>query len=88
MARQASELLDFVQTPRFAFTANFYQNNQENGKRTGEDVQSSAYCGRRIKFRRFICETGDIVSAMLVLFGVCLNVYAKNWKRNNPKRSE
>ena len=55
---------------------------------TGEHVQSSAYCGRRIKFRRFICETGDIVSAMLVLFGVCLNVYAKNWKRNNPKRSE
>ena len=24
----------------------------------------------------------------LFVYDVCLNVYAENWKRNNPKRSE
>ena len=88
VAQQASELLDFVQRRRFFFHGKYYQNNEENAKRTSWDVQSSAHCQRKIKFRRFICEKGDIVSTMSVLFGVCLNVCAENWKRNNPKRSE
>ena len=76
MAKQASELLDFVQSLRFVFTANI----------TG--IIRIMAKGQVKMFKAALTAKAKYNLDDLFVYDVCLNVYAENWKRNNPKRSE